>query len=70
MDNRKVFFGWDNLTYFEKKQLKEVKDFITKTLNKTIPENYHERDILKFCQSHQFNIAKSSAAIVKNISWL
>ena len=45
------FYGWDNLTEFEKRMIDEVKKHITEVLKIEIPANFDDRDILKFVQA-------------------
>ena len=44
---RKVYWGWNNLSEFEKRMLDELRTHMT-THNIIIPANFKERELLKF----------------------
>ena len=47
-NDRKIFYGWNNLTRFEKDGIVKMKKYITETKGVTIPPGYDDRDIVKF----------------------
>jgi hypothetical protein len=49
-DNRKVYYGWDNVTNFEKTKLAELRDTLSQ-MNVVLPEYLDERELIKFLQS-------------------
>lgn len=68
--NRKVFFGWNNLTQFEKEQIAECKRMVSEKYSGEIPSRFqNDREILKFCQCQFFNLEKASNQIVRSIGW-
>lgn len=52
---RIVFYGWDNLTEFEREQIQLGKDRLAAN-NIILPENYSDRDLLKFLQANAWNL--------------
>ena len=44
---RKVYWGWNNISEFEKRMLEELKTHMT-AHNIIIPVNFKERELLKF----------------------
>lgn len=56
MQGRFVFFGWSNLTAFEEEMLEKTKKLLIEKLNCEIPNDFSDREILKFAQAYDFNI--------------
>ena len=53
---RYFFYGWNNLTSFEKKALQDVKDYLKIQFNKEVPEGFSDRELLKFVQANFFDL--------------
>ena len=47
-NDRKIFYGWNNLTKFEKEGIVKMKKYVTETKGVEIPPGYDDRDIVKF----------------------
>ena len=47
---RKFYSGWSNLTDFEIQKIAEAREICEDQLKIVIPEDFTDRDILKFCQ--------------------
>ena len=45
---RKVFYGWNNLTDFEITNIIELKEYMAKNHMAEIPNDFDDRDVLKF----------------------
>jgi len=69
MQARFVFYGWNNLTEFEEQNIAKTKQFLIEKLNCQIPEEFNDREILKFAQAYDFNVAKAAAGLQKHFIW-
>jgi len=65
---RFVFYGWNNITEFEKRQMQLLRDECA-SLEYPIPDNFGERDVLKFAQGDKFNIPKAAASLIAHLKW-
>lgn len=45
---RYFFYGWNNLTEFEKKALDDIKQYLKNNYKTEIPEGFSDRELLKF----------------------
>ena len=54
------------MTEFEKERIAEMRDYITNHLKEEIPDNFTDRDILKFYQSNEWNTQKSAHNLIRH----
>ena len=69
-NDRKVFYGWNNLTKFELEGIEALKKYVTKERQVELPAGYDERDYLKFVQASFYDIKKAGDKIVEHFKWL
>lgn len=53
---RYFFYGWNNLTEFEKKALEDIKEHLRTNYKTEIPEGFSDRELLKFVQANFFDL--------------
>jgi hypothetical protein len=53
---RYFFYGWNNLTEFEKKAIEDVKVYLKVNFHKDVPEGFSDRELLKFVQANFFDL--------------
>ena len=55
LDGRLIFYRWNNLTKFEIEQIKRFKEYLLKKKDFVIPDDFDERDVLKFIQANHWH---------------
>ena len=68
-NDRRVYFGWNNLTEFERNGMNQLKQFIAEK-GVTVPPSFEERDWLKWIQASFYNVEKAGEKLVTHIAWL
>jgi hypothetical protein len=68
-NERKIFYGWNNLTKFEEQGIVNLKKRLEEK-GITLPPGYDDRDYMKFCQASFYDIEKSSLKIIEHFKWL
>jgi len=69
-NRRAMFYGWNNLTDYEREAIRNVKEWIWKNKQVRTPSNVSDRDILKFIQADFFVIDKIGEKLSKHYNWL
>jgi hypothetical protein len=70
-DNRRmVYYGWNNLTEYEKNGIERVVDWLQKEKQQAVPEGFGERNLLKFVQANFFAIDKAGERLFNHFKWL
>jgi len=69
-NKRAVYFGWNNITDFERKGIADVKEWLKKTKKIDVPEGYIDRNVLKFVQANFFQIDKAGEKLALHFQWL
>ena len=69
-NDRKVYYGWNNLTKFEEQGIENLKKNLAEKKGVQLPPGYDDRDLLKFCQANFFDIEKASTKIIEHFKWL
>jgi len=69
-NRRAVFYGWNNLTDYEREAIRNVKEWIWKNKQIRTPSDVTDRDILKFIQADFFVIDKIGEKLSKHYNWL
>ena len=64
-----MFYGWSNLTPFEEEQIQKTKDHLREKLSCDIPEDFHDREVLKFTQAYDFNTVKAATSLRNHFDW-
>ena len=54
-NDRKIFYGWNNLTEFEQEGIVKMKKHLSDK-EVPLPPGYDDRDVLKFAQASFFDI--------------
>jgi hypothetical protein len=68
--NRVYFYGWNNLTEFEKKNIQDFKIYLTDVLKLKIPIDFSDRDLLKFLHADSYNLNKAGVNLSDHFFWL
>ena len=67
---RKVFFGWNNVTEYEKEGIRQVKEWLRTKKDTEAPANFSYRKLLKFCQANFYNIEVAGLKLFNHFKWL
>lgn len=72
-EKRRVFEGWNNLSQFESDNIAQLKNEILKEHTRfnedILPEDFSERDLLKFLQAYEYNHKKTLSALEAHFYW-
>lgn len=68
-NDRKVYFGWNNVSEFEKQGIADLKKFVLDA-GSEVPPGFGERDFLKFSQASFYDIPKAGEKLIKHFDWL
>jgi len=68
-NDRRVYFGWNNLTEFEREGMQRLKDYLV-AKGAQIPPSFHERDWLKWIQANFYNVEKAGDKLLIHFNWL
>lgn len=68
--DRRIFFGWNNLTEFERKGVQALQQYIKDKGIDQMPPGFEWRDWVKWIQSCQYDIPKTGENLYTHISWL
>lgn len=70
-DNRRaVFYGWNNVTQYERDGINRAIEWLRKEKQVEVPEGFGERNLLKFVQANFFNIDKAGEKLFNHFNWL
>ena len=67
---RKVYFGWNNISQYEKDGIANVKRWLKEQKQCDVPANFGDRNVLKFVQANFFKIDKAGEKLFKHFAWL
>lgn len=67
---RKVYYGWNNVTDYERKGIENVVQWLRKEKKCEVPANFSDRNLLKFVQANFFNIEKAGNKLFNHFNWL
>ncbi len=69
-NRRAVFFGWNNITEYERKGIADVKQYLRNVKKLEVPETFSDRNVLKFVQANFFQIDKAGDKLALHFVWL
>lgn len=69
-NTRKVYFGWNNITQYERDGIANVTAWLLKEKKVVVPEGFGDRNMLKFCQANFFAIDKAGEKLANHFNWL
>ena len=67
---RRVYFGWNNITDFERAGMRALQQDIKDRGVDVMPPGFAERDWLKWIQANHYDVAKSGLKLYNHIQWL
>lgn len=68
-NERRVYFGWNNLTEFELKGMNQLKEYLASE-GCIVPPSFEERDWLKWIQASFYDVEKAGEKLIRHIAWL
>ena len=68
-NDRRVYFGWENMTVYEQEGVENLKKFIQESGVGDPPPYFTERDWLKWIQASFYDVAKAGPKLLKHIEW-
>ena len=68
---RRVWYGWNNITDFERQGIKALKQFVEshKDYPRSKAPQLSDRDWLKWIAANQFDVAKAGERVIKHFNW-
>ena len=66
---RDYFYGWDNLTDFERQGIADIVQWIKENKGMDMPEDFHEREILKFIAGEWFKTDIGGEKLYQHLLW-
>jgi len=69
LNDRRVYFGWSNLTDYEREGIRALKSYIANDGCGDPPPSFTERDWLKWIQASHYDVAKAGPKLVTHIGW-
>ena len=67
---RKVYYGWNNYSEYEKTGIQNVKKWLKEQKKRDVRPGFSDQNLLKFVQAEFFNIAKAGEKLNTHFDWL
>ena len=67
---RYVFFGWNNVTDFEKEHVVELQQYLKEKGIEEMPPMFDERDWIKWVQASGYKIKEAGDKLIAHTEWL
>ena len=68
-NDRRVYFGWNNITQFEIEGMRRLKDYLA-AKGAVVPPSFEERDWLKWIQASFYDVQKAGEKLYIHFGWL
>ena len=69
-NNRRLFYGWNNMTDHERQGVEKLRQWLLKEKNCQVPDGFDKKDLLKYVQANFFQIDKAGEKIFAHFAWL
>lgn len=69
-NDRRVFFGWNNITSFEVQGMNALKAYLQDKGVEQMPAGFHERDWAKWIQASHYKVKEAGEKLFKHLTWL
>ena len=67
---RKIYFGWNNMTEFEKQGVADLKRYLYAKGVRQMPHMFAERDWLKWIAAEDWKVKDAGDKLIEHMNWL